>query len=242
MERSLKDVIRVIKENEWYKPIKLIILISLSTLLVVLVILGIPSLLGGEEWIGFWGGIAGSIIGGAITIIALRKTIEFEREKEEENTRIQNQPYFICMLYKEEKLKKVYTYRTHNYNEIKDIKRLKFSIKNIGGNSAVDIRPHEIWINTYLSPEIYRCSEVGSELLIAPYLEKNGKIDYCIDIFKLNAMFEDNDIIKVKFIFSDLFGCYYTQEIQFIIYGNEVNILDIKQPKSQGKIFEVFNK
>lgn len=230
-----------LKKNEWYNPIKLIIFMALGVLGSVLIILGIPSRLGGEEWVGFWGSIAGSIIGGVITIVALIKTIIFEREKEEKNTRIQNQPYFICTLHTKENDKALYSYRTKSSNEIKDVKRVKFSIKNIGGNSAVDIRPHEIWVNADLISEIYRCSECNSELLVTPYLEKNNEINYCIDIFNLHDTFKSKDIIKVIFIFSDLLGYYYTQEIQFIVFDNKVNILDIRQPEPKGKIQEVLN-
>lgn len=88
MKKKLKDKIIEIQKNEWYKPIKLIIQISLGTLLGVFIILGIPSQLGGEAWIGFWGGIAGAIISSTATIVVLKKTIEFDREKEINDKRL----------------------------------------------------------------------------------------------------------------------------------------------------------
>lgn len=213
------------KKDEWCKPIRLIILMSLVTLGCVLIILGIPSRLGGEAWIGFWGSIAGAIIGGIITVITLKKTIEIENKTNKDNNHLQIKPFIVNKL--------ITSTTASSYNSKIDLQdkdnsekdRVEFSIsmENIGLGTAVALEVAECSIGECKDKLPYNYRQVGTEeftdyQLINLKVGQTQTIHFIIDISRglsyIDGEKNRHYPCKIKLNYKDLLDKLYTSEIR----------------------------
>lgn len=241
-------------DKKWVKTITIIIVFCSSVLGATLWILNTENPWGlvkeGQDWIGFWGSICGSIIGGIITLVALKKTIEFEREKTSQDIELNNRPYLVCKILNEDNEKTDYAYLSYlecdrhvDEKAPKPTDRiiLRFAIKNIGENTSIDIKPIQIKSNGSISKKLYSVSELSKSVLFTPYIEKGKELSYNVDILNKDK-FGKYDEIELEITFSDIFGCYYAQKIYFKLCDDSVDILDIKEPRKLGRIHKRIQK
>lgn len=177
-----------------------------------------------NNWIGYFGNIIGALIGGLVTFYGLYITIRYEREKEEDNRRLQVIPYLKYSYIDYSEVKDKDQFQNSMWINISpkcnDIKLLDCNsgakgyviIENIGLCSAVEVNVLEILydgIHQYGLHEI-NTIEVG----------KNGVLDLTITPPPKGELEKDNTQrrdIKIIVGYSDLLGNYYEQTIELIL-------------------------
>lgn len=85
------------KIDEWWKLIVLIICICIFSAIILNLILSIDISdtfrIAENSWVGFWGSLIGSIIGGCVTLIGIKITIDENKAREDENKKFNIAPY-----------------------------------------------------------------------------------------------------------------------------------------------------
>lgn len=90
--------------KKWIKAAKTFLPISLIVLLMPVIIGGIvsivilPQLETSNDWIGFWGSYAGSVVGGIITLLVMKKTLESNRQNQERDEKRQLCMYIVKLV------------------------------------------------------------------------------------------------------------------------------------------------
>lgn len=239
-----------ITDKKWFKTITLIVVLCGAILGVSLLILMIQNPWGlvqkGDDWISFWGSISGSIIGAVVTLVALKKTIEYEKVKSEAETDLNNRPYLVCQMI-ETQLWPEYEFRTYikcdnhieeNAPNAVDGKTLDFSIKNIGADTCLDVKLLKVKWDGIKTENIYRVNAGSKTKLLIPYIEKGECLNYKLRMDNYKT-FGSNDEIELIYTFSDILGCYYYQTIIFKLCGNDCDVLDIRAPQKLGKQYTI---
>lgn len=221
-----------------YKSILVIFLVSVVSIIVINVILMLPAPFGikvaqDNDWIGFWGNIIGALIGGIVTFLGISVTIKFEREKEQENRRLQVLP-FLKFTYEENKyIKENSSYLIlsnvdnespkHSFNGV-------FILENLGINSAIDLKVFDIFIdnqsmNVSLLTDILEVKrkEVINLLVELPCKTLDGVTEDNLHTYVGSAK------VLMKVGFCDLLENYYEQSISLSYsYGLEFKQNDIE--------------
>lgn len=176
------------------------------------------------EWIGFWGSIIGSILGGIVTLVALKKTIKSETIARNEDRRLQVIPYFQYNISQDKPKSKLWRdiILDLNLNEkivdevIKTDVTYKpdlffyIDIENVGMNSAVNLSILEIkycGITDYSYID-YKIMKVGEKI----HLSFRVLVDY-EDKISINREYDGFQPIKIKLAYTDLLENYYEQDI-----------------------------
>ncbi|MDB8802754.1 hypothetical protein PN294_11175 [Romboutsia sp. 1001216sp1] len=150
---------RKINNSIWKYIVYIVMVLAIilfSTYLInVLIITKAPfEVAQGNDWIGFWGSVLGSSIGGVITFVVLKITINHENEKREDDKRMSVLPYLDYKIVSDEyinqnvKHKNILTsinkyYPTCNINicaEDRFNMELKLFIENLGLGIAIKPR------------------------------------------------------------------------------------------------------
>lgn len=192
-----------------------------SILIIIILAINWKSIKG--EWIGFWGSIIGSILGGIVTLLALRKTIKSETIARNEDRRFQVIPYLKYNVTPDKPNSKLWRniYVEPNHKIVEEVIKanttykhdLSFyiDIENVGMNSAVNLsilRIEYCGITNYSYID-YKIMKVGEKIHLA--------FDVLINFGgKLSINEEDTGIepIKIKLAYTDLLENYYEQDIE----------------------------
>lgn len=204
--------------DEWWKLIVLIICASIFSTIVLNLILSVDISdtfrIADNSWVGFWGSLMGSIIGGCITLIGIKITIEQNKEDEEENKRFSVAPYLALDI------------NVINKNEIEcmkfdapgfPIRMERMNFININYNYlAVDLNvvDNEIPIMYFSYNTCDRLESEVEPLIYMMTIENNG-LNNAVYMYIDNIVFTDDvngqsiDIIdqKSQFTFKDKCIC-----------------------------------
>lgn len=85
------------KIDEWWNLIVIIICLSIFSAIILNLILSIDIddifRIADNSWVGFWGSLIGAIIGGYVTLIGIKITIDENKKREDENKQFNIAPY-----------------------------------------------------------------------------------------------------------------------------------------------------
>ena len=217
----------------------MIVIVSISIISAIIILLINWKSIEGE-WIGFWGSIIGSILGGVVTLVALRKTIKSETIARNEDRRLQVIPYLQYNIIQDniiqEELKsKLWSYILLQPNSkiveevIKPGTEYKIDlnfcmvIENVGMNSAVNLSILEIkycGITDYSYID-YKIMKVGEKIHLnfAVLVNYNGKLN-------INKESCGSTPIRIKLAYTDLLENYYEQDIVLGCYWSAIQYID----------------
>ena len=248
----LSNILKMMKswkeDKRWIRTITTIIIFCSVVIGITLLILYTENPWGyvkeGQDWIGFWGSISGSIIGGVITVIVLKKTIEFEREKLVEERKLQVLPYLKYTVIN----KKVNKLRCNEYTDILlpsnslcnegkkvHIHQKTIFIKNIGQGAIMNLNIIECTFqdDKQIIIHDFRCIDKGETLALC----------LKIQFFDSTRLYKNLDL-SFKIAYTNINGDYYEQELELkfsIFYDEEeppisvLKIYSIGVPKNLKK-------
>lgn len=180
-----------------------------------------------NNWVGLWGSILGSIIGGLFTFIVLDKTINFESNDRREERRLSIMPYFRYEIVEFKEIIGKYNeeigVRPH-HELMGNLKRnedgtltykydLEFSmiIENIGLNAAKTINILQVKYCglTDLSYREFFALKVGEKIAIniSMIINLQGRLDISRENGRLTPL-------EMKIAYVDLMNNYYEQDIK----------------------------
>ena len=170
----------------------------------------------GNDWIGFWGSVFGSSIGGIITFIVLKISINNENDKREDDKRMSVLPYLDYQIvtdeYIEKNLKTKHVSKSIPANgsvepsEYSCNVQFKLSIENIGINKA--IKPK---VRTKESSDRFdKYEDIGRK-----YIEVGDNM--IIDTFvRLDTRNRKEHFIELNIVYYNLRMDLYSQDITII--------------------------
>ncbi len=174
------------------------------------------------EWIGFWGSIIGSILGGIVTLVALRKTIKSETIARNEDRRLQVTPYLQYNITQDEPESQLWRdiNLEPNIKIVDEVIRpgtsykpdlfFYIDIENVGMNSAVNLSILEIKYCgiTDCSYIDYKIMKVGEKI----HLSFRALVNYK-GKFSINRDDSGRVPVEIKLAYTDLLENYYEQDI-----------------------------
>lgn len=178
-----------------------------------------------NEWIGYYGSIAGSIISGIVTFLGIYITIRYEKDKDLDTKRLQVYPYIKYSL-----INIIDSLTSGNYEDYIDINvDLDLRKKNKGSRRRFSRCCYIDFKNIGLCPAInvkiieFRCRSFSTHIRDnIDSIEVNSNNGYCITTFLPEYLEEEKNIsysmpIKIKVEYSDLLNNYYFQDLELLI-------------------------
>lgn len=166
-----------------------------------------------NDWIGFYGSIAGGLIGGMATLIGIMLTLEYNRRKDNEDRRLQVLPH---MKFKQKSGSTSpyieFGYYCNEYGGIQNIVTINLSIENVGLGTALGLKFLEF--GNFGIP-------CDSPVLI---LKPEERVRLRIEIETGNFISEGREYLKISY--NNLLKDEYIQYLSFEKEFNEDNLIE----------------